>query len=102
MIHVVASIHLADDKREPFLDEFRKVVPLVRDEDGCIEYGPTVDVDTSIPAQGGARPHVLTVMEKWESLDALEKHLIAPHMLEYRKTVKDFVLETTIQVLEPV
>ena len=41
-------------------------------------------------------------MEKWESLEALQAHLVAPHMLEYREGVKDLVQETIIQVLTPV
>ncbi len=102
MIHVIATIELSAGKRDAFLEAFRPVVPQVRDEDGCLAYGPTIDVETNIAAQGDARGDVVTVVEQWESLDALEKHLVAPHMLEYRKMVKDLVVATKIAVLEPV
>ena len=101
MVIVVATIELETGRRDEFLKEFHQVVPLVREEQGCIEYGPTVDVPTTIPAQPEARDDVVTVVEKWESIEALEAHLVAPHMLEYRKRVKSLVKQTTIQVLEP-
>ncbi|MFO0954711.1 MAG: putative quinol monooxygenase [Isosphaeraceae bacterium] len=101
MIHVIATIELREGTREAFLDEFRKIVPPVRAEEGCIEYGPAVDVDSGISAQGGVRPDVVTVVEKWETLDHLRAHLSAPHMVEYRPKVQDFVVRTTLAVLEP-
>ncbi|MDP6444256.1 MAG: putative quinol monooxygenase [Pirellulaceae bacterium] len=101
MIIVIATIELHAGSRDAFLAEFHQVVPAVRSEVGCIEYGPTVDVETNIVAQGDVRDNVVTVVEKWESLAALEDHLIAPHMLEYRPKVKDLVANVAIQVLEP-
>lgn len=102
MIHVIATIELVDDKREAFLAEFRKIVPLVKAERGCLEYGPTIDVLTSIPAQGPARDHVVTVVEKWESIESLLAHLGAPHMAAYRPKVKDFIKGSKLQILQPV
>ena len=101
MIFVIATIEIAEGRRDDFFVEFRQLVPLVREEEGCIEYGPTIDVETTIPAQGDVRGNVVTVVEKWASLVALENHLIAPHMLEYRKTVQDLVVQLTIDVLKP-
>ena len=43
----------------------------------------------------------MTVIEKWDSVEALQAHLEAPHMARYRRTVKDIVLEVSIRVLEP-
>ena len=101
MIHVIATIELHEGKRDAFLAEFRKLVPLVRAEEGCLEYGPAVDVGAGLALQGAIRPHVVTVVEKWANLDALKKHLQAPHMIAYRPKVKDFVQGTTLQVLAP-
>ena len=101
MLHVVATIQLTPGRRADFLKEFHALVPLVLAEDGCIEYGPTIDLPTSIPAQSAPRADVVTVVEKWESVPALEAHLIAPHMLTYRARVKDLVQGVQIQVLEP-
>lgn len=101
MIYVIATIEIHPGRRNDFLAEFHKLVPQVRDEKGCIDYGPTVDVPTNIPAQPPARSDVVTVVEKWESLEDLEAHLIASHMVEYRGRVKELVKGVTLQVLEP-
>ena len=41
------------------------------------------------------------MIEKWEGVVALRKHLEAPHMARYRRTVKDIVVGVSIRVLEP-
>ena len=102
MIHVIATIDLNPGTREAFLAEFHKIVAPVRAEAGCLDYGPTVDADSGIAAQGGVRADVVTVVERWESLEHLQAHLVAPHMIEYRPKVKDFVKSVTLQILKPV
>jgi quinol monooxygenase YgiN len=99
MIHVLASIEIAEGKREAFLKEFRRIIKIVRDEDGCIEYGPAVDLQTSVSEP--PRPNVVTVVEKWASVPALEAHLKAPHMDRYREMVRDVVTDIKILVLQP-
>lgn len=101
MIYVIATIEIAPGRRDDFLAEFHRIVPLVRDEEGCHDYGPTVDVETNLDAQPDVREDVVTVVERWESLEHLEAHLIASHMIEYRGRVKEIVKGATLQVLEP-
>jgi quinol monooxygenase YgiN len=101
MIHVIATAELKPGKREQFLAEFHRVVPLVRGEAGCLEYGPAVDLPTGLPAQLPIRDDVVVIVEKWESLEALQAHLTAPHMAEYRSRVKDLVDKVQLQVLTP-
>jgi quinol monooxygenase YgiN len=99
MIHVIATIEIAAGRREDFLAAFDEVVPDVREEAGCIEYGPAVDVATAVGEP--VRDDVVTVIEKWASVEALTAHLEAPHMQRYRRTVKDLVKGVSIRVLEP-
>ena len=101
MIVVLATIELHPGKREDFLREFRQIVPKVRAEQGCIEYFPAVDQASGLPVQGSLRDDVVVVVEKWESIPALETHLIAPHMMEYRPKVKEFVKRVGLQILSP-
>ncbi len=101
MIHVLATIELAAGRRSEFLKEFHAIMPSVKNETGCLEYGPAVDTPTPIAAQMPARPDVVVVVEKWASLSALEKHLAAPHMLKYREKVKHLVQSVHLQILEP-
>ena len=101
MIHVIATISLAEGQRERFLKALHKNILRVQAEDGCIEYGSAVDIDAGLEVQKPVRDNVVTVVEKWESLDALMAHLSAPHMLEYRKRVGGLVVGVELQVLEP-
>ena len=100
MIHVIAAIETADGRRDDFLAVFRELVPKVLAEEGCVQYGPTIDVETGINSQPPVRENVVTVVEQWESLDALEAHLIAPHMNEFRGQIKPLVTGMTLHVLE--
>jgi quinol monooxygenase YgiN len=103
MIHVIATIEIREGQREAFLAEFRKIIPLVRAEAGCLAYGPTVDLPaTGLPLQVPPRDNVVTIVEQWESLEALQAHLQAPHMLAYRPRVKDLVVSTRLHLLQPV
>ena len=101
MIHVIATIETAPGRRDDFLAAFAELVPDVRAEAGCLEYGPAVDLATSIADQPAARENVVTVIEKWEGVEALRRHLEAAHMARYRRAVKDMVLGVSIRVLEP-
>jgi quinol monooxygenase YgiN len=101
MIHVLAAIEVVPGRRAELIAEFGRVVPLVRAEAGCIEYGPAIDLpDTGIPAQQPVRENMLVVIEKWESLEALKAHLVAPHMLEYRTRVKHLIAGLQLQILK--
>lgn len=101
MIHVIAIIELAEGRRDDFLAEFHRIVPQVRAEEGCLEYGPAVDLATGIEVQQPVRPNVVTIVEKWSSLDALRAHLSAPHMVEYRPKVREMIVSAKLHVLEP-
>lgn len=101
MIRVIATVELADGRRDDFLAVFRQLVPKVLAEEGCVEYGPWVDLPTNVPAQPEARQNVVTVVEKWESIQALEAHLMTPHMLEFRQTTESMRVGVTLQILEP-
>ncbi len=71
MIHVIATIEVAEGQRDAFLAEFHRVMPLVHAETGCIEYGPTVDFPAGLPVPTPLRDQTVVIIEKWESLEAL-------------------------------
>jgi len=99
MINVLASIKVKAGKRTEFLKIFKANVPLVKNEKGCIEYCPTIDFDTKIPVQI-LNADIVTIIEKWESIEALKIHLAAPHMLAYKEKVKDIVESVSLKVLQ--
>ena len=101
MICVIAAIEVAEGRREEFLNIFRKVVPTVRAEAGCLEYGPMVDTPTGIPGQQPVRPNTVTVVEKWQSPAALEAHLATPHMRQFFAATEGLRTGLVLEVLEP-
>jgi len=97
-VHVIAVITAKPGKRKEVLEHFRANVPKVLEEDGCIEYGATVDC----PEAGFATKFgddTFVVIEKWASLDALAAHAAAPHMKEYGAKTKDLLADRVIHVM---
>jgi quinol monooxygenase YgiN len=101
MIHVVAVITAKPGKREAVLKEFHANMPAVHAENGCIEYGPTVDTEEMGAIQTAFGPDTFVVIEKWASTDALNAHVKAPHMAAYAARTKDMIANRVIHVLSP-
>jgi len=99
MISVIASIKVKSGKVGEFISIFKANVPEVRREKGCIEYYPAIDIDSKIPVQQ-LDANIVTIIEKWNSLDDLNAHLKAPHMASYREKVKNMVESVSLKVLQ--
>jgi quinol monooxygenase YgiN len=101
MICVIATVELAEGRRDDFLAEFGQLTAKVLAEPGCLEYQAMVDVPTNVASQPPIRDHVVTVVEKWESIEALEAHLMAAHMMDFRNTTRQMRVGATLQILQP-
>ena len=99
MIHVIAVVTAKPGRRGEVLDLVRVNTPLVRAEQGCLEYNPLVDVE-STQAKFGADTFV--VVEKWTDDRALAAHRTAPHMLSYVTRTKDLLADRSIHVLQSI
>ena len=99
MVHVIASICLKQGCLEEYVDLFKQNVPNVLAEQGCVQYEPCLDANTGWPAQA-LDPQRMTVVEQWESMDALKAHSQAPHMVAFRKRAGHMVESMSLQVLE--
>ena len=100
MIHVLAMITAKPGMRERILEAYRGNVANVRAEAGCLAYEAAVDVPgmPSIFAQFGADTFV--VVERWESVQALRAHAVAPHMKAYASRVEPLTASRAIHVLQ--
>ena len=98
MVSVLASIQIKEGQRAEFLEIFNANVPKVRQESGCIEYFPAIDIDSGLTVQL-LDENTVTVIERWQSLEALKAHLATPHMLEYKEKVKTLVKDISLKVL---
>ncbi|MFC7735495.1 putative quinol monooxygenase [Roseomonas sp. GCM10028921] len=99
MIHVVAVITAKPGQREALLALFRANIPAVLAEEGCIEYGPVIDLPDFGPAQTPIGPDSFMVIEKWSSPETLRAHGAAPHMRAYAEASREMVASRAVHVL---
>lgn len=99
MIHVIAVITTKPGKREDVLKAFHANVPAVLAEEGCIEYGPTIDAANAPAFQTPLGPDTFMVVEKWSSIETLEAHAQSAHMKAYGEKVKDLLADRVIHIL---
>lgn len=96
MVYVVARMEIKSGAMEKFLKILLDNVPTVRAEKGCISYEVCRDVDAE------KYPKFVTILECWESEEALRIHQQSPHMAKYREAVRDLRSNTTVDVMFPV
>ena len=101
MIHVLAIITTKPGMREEILGHFRANVPAVKAEKGCIEYGAAVDAENALKFQTKWGPDTFLVIEKWESMEALQAHAAAPHMAAYAAKTRELMASRVIHILSP-
>lgn len=70
MIKVVAKNFAQEDKINEILELCKELVEMTRKEDGCIKYEMYQDEEDA---------RILTMIEEWESRQALDKHLKSEH-----------------------
>ncbi|HEY0569981.1 MAG TPA: putative quinol monooxygenase [Enterovirga sp.] len=102
MIHVLALITTKPGMRDEVIDAFWANVPAVHAEEGCIEYGATVDAAGVGAFQTQLGADTFVVVEKWASVEALKAHAASPHMAAYGARTKDLLASRVIHVLSPV
>ena len=101
MIYVIATSDVKPGMREKFLEIFNAMVPTVRAEKGCLMYQPNVDYPSGLSAQKPCSDTLVTILECWESMDALKAHLASPHMNDYREKTRGMVSAKTMNVVAP-
>jgi quinol monooxygenase YgiN len=84
-----------------YVAAFRALAPQVRLENGCIEYEIYVD-STDSRFDNEVRPDTVVLCEKWESIEALQRHTRGSAALdEFRRRIKDVKLESRYRLLTP-
>jgi quinol monooxygenase YgiN len=102
MIHVVAVITAKPGQRARLLEAFAANRAAVLAEEGCVEYGATVDAQGIPASKASFGPDTFVVIEKWQTLANLQAHAVAPHMKEHGAKTKELIESKLIHVLEPV
>jgi quinol monooxygenase YgiN len=100
MIRVIASVALKQQYVAEYMAGFKANVPKVLAEEGCAEYFAAVDIESGLPPQT-MDENTVTIIEQWESLDALRAHLESIHMKDFMKKTDHMVESLSLKVLRP-
>jgi len=88
----VVSINTAKVGQEAALEAaMRALIAPTRLDRGFIQYDLHRDLND---------PRTFTFIERWESREALDEHLKAPHILAWRARAGDLVETKVLQILE--
>jgi len=93
MIYVNVSVRVKPGKRQEFIDLFNSFAVTIRKEKGCIQFIPAVDLETGMPPQSLDK-NMVTILERWEGLEALKAHLAMPYMADFFAKQQPLVEET--------
>lgn len=100
MISVFAVMTAKEGKKQQVLDIARSILEKVRAEKGCHVYRLVEDVQANLPFQKKLGADSFAFVEEWESLEALEAHLITPHMKDYAEKTADLLWDSDIYVMQ--
>ena len=101
MIHIVVTMIVRPGCLPDFLAECEKLRPLVLAEPGCIEYVYTRDIASPLGIQEPLHANRITLIEKWDSLAALQVHMEQAHMKEFGPRIQAMRESVTARVTEP-
>ena len=84
---IIANIHVKADAIEWVKRELEKLIPITRNEPGCIQYD--LHQDNENPAH-------FMFYENWQSRELWQTHMNAPHLAAYMAAtdgkVEEFIL----------
>jgi quinol monooxygenase YgiN len=99
MIQIVAILVTKPGLRTEVLDAFHEAAPIVRMEDGCVDYAAFVDLPGFGAAQTLYGDDTFVVLEKWNGADALKAHARTPHMAALMAKLKEKLASQTVHIL---
>ena len=101
MINVIVSMKMKEGKAEEFIKSFKQLAVKVKQERGCIDYFPAKDVDAGMPMYT-VDPNSVTIIERWENLDALKEHLASPDMQSRQANDMEMTESVTMKMVQEV
>ena len=87
MLTIVANIHAQSDKVDLVKAELKKLIPITRAEEGCVQYD--LHQDNENPAH-------FMFFENWASREHWQTHMNAPHLAAYLKATDGAVADFTL------
>lgn len=89
-ILVLAKIEPKEGCLDSIVEVSDELIYETLQEEGNIDYQLLKSIDEK----------TLTFVEKWESPEALKRHMASPHFLNFGEDSKEFIENMTIQVID--
>jgi len=86
MVKVVAKSFVQEGKLDEVISLYKKLVEATRNEIGCIKYELYQDEKDS---------NIISMIEAWESREALDSHLHSEHFTRIVPAINKFMLKDT-------
>jgi quinol monooxygenase YgiN len=100
MVYIIAFTKVKPGKRSEFIDMFKRdLIPKTLKEKGCIQYLLTVDMDTNDSFQEKDE-NIVTTIETWKSMEALQDHLASPHVKSFQKIAEGITEGLSARILQ--
>jgi quinol monooxygenase YgiN len=100
MIHVIAAIQAKPGQRDLLVRAFRQILARVQAKPGCLEYGLALHTRTDLAGQAPYDDDVVTLVEKWTDLEALQRHLADATFLDWLASQWHMVQSASMQILD--
>lgn len=82
MILITGTIPIKEDARDEFAAAATTLIAATRQEDGCNAYTMTFDL---------IDPGTVWLQESWQTQEAMDAHLTAPHFAEFMGAVGSLI-----------
>lgn len=82
ILSLVVILKTKEEKRDFVKNEVSKIVPIVLEEDGCINYEFHQDINDE---------NTFIFYENWATYEAWQNHVNSEHMKKYSKLTSDFI-----------
>jgi quinol monooxygenase YgiN len=102
MLHVIVTMRIKEGQMPEFLAACRELRPQVLREPGCHGYVYTRDAVSPFGAPQALEPDRVTLIECWESPEALKAHLETPHMKAAGERMKPMRASVEIRLTESI
>jgi quinol monooxygenase YgiN len=100
MVHLVVTFIIKEGKMDEYLAEVKKLRAQVLAEKGCVEYNFLREFPSGLDIQEEVNPNRITLVEKWESPEALAAHGASPHMKDFGLRAGGLQASASARVLE--
>jgi quinol monooxygenase YgiN len=82
MIIVTAKMTVKPEMKEVFILESKDLISSTRKEKGCISYDLYINTENK---------NELIMLENWDDIDSLNKHMETDHFKKFGSTLKKFL-----------